>query len=178
MQHQIIQLKKDGNSHELYYENDETSFDIPIEEDQYTRIFEKIQPNFSFSTPDKMIQDHIKDGSIFPTFKNGNMFNEQDMQEIMEKAKKEMNTLIQYNKNCRDDVRTKIKNTTKKGMFKKKKKPNKKNSTNKVPSNPKPKSKAKPKPKPKAKPKPKPKAKPKAKPKLPPKKYKNKSKNK
>lgn len=151
MQHQIIQLKKDGNSHELYYENDKTSFDIPIEEDQYTRIFQKIQPNFSFSTPDKMIQDHIKDGSIFPTFKNGNMFNEEDMQEIMEKAKKEMNSLIQYSKNCRDDVRTKIKNTTKKGKFRKKKnqnknqnkKPNKKNSTNKNPSKPTPKPKAK-----------------------------------
>ena len=114
MQYQFIQLKKDGSQHELYYENDEDSFNIPLEKDDYVKIFQKIEPNFAFSTPDKMIQDHIKDGSVTPTFKNGNLFNNEDMMEIMEKAKKEMNYIIEMNSNCRDKKKKKLNNKTKK----------------------------------------------------------------
>tara|TARA_Y100000816_G_C25834765_1_gene436425 strand:- start:37 stop:516 length:480 start_codon:yes stop_codon:yes gene_type:complete len=114
MQYQLIQLKKDGKQHELYYENDEDSFNIPLEKDDYVRIFQKIEPNFAFSTPDKLIQDHIKDGSITPTFKNGNLFNNEDMMGIMEKAKKEMHFITDLNCNDRDKKKRKVKNKTKK----------------------------------------------------------------
>ncbi len=119
MQYQLIQLKKDGSQHELYYENDEDSFNIPLEQDDYVKIFQKIEPNFAFSTPDKMIQDHIKDGSIMPTFKNGNLFNNEDMMQIMEKAKKEMNFIMEMNSSNDKDKKKKLKNKTKKNIKKK-----------------------------------------------------------
>lgn len=187
MQHQFIQLKKDGNHHEIYYENDDTSFDLPLEEDEYSRIFQKIQPSFSFSTPDKMIQDHIHDGSIFPTFKNGDMFTPEDMFELMKNAKKEMNYVALYNRNCKDNVRHKIKNTTKRNPFQKKQRKRiKRNTTTRAIAN------VKPKQNPRAKQNPKQRQKQKQtqmkkdtprkasmpKQKLPAKKYKNKSKNK
>ena len=143
---QQIRLTKDGNKHDLYYENDEDSFHVPLERDEYTKVFEKIRPNFSFATPDLLVQDNVNDGSVVPSFSNGNLFNREDMHQLLKKAKEEMNYIVEFNKNCGDKKRDILKNCTKKNRDPKprqvpKRKPNGKRSTNK------------PNPRPKAKPK-------------------------
>ena len=91
---QQIRLTKDGNKHDLYYENDEDSFHVPLERDEYAKVFEKIRPNFSFATPDLLVQDNVNDGSVVPSFSNGNLFNREDMHQLLKKAKEEMNYIV------------------------------------------------------------------------------------
>lgn len=156
---QQFRLTKDGNKHDMYYENDEDSFHVPLERDEYAKVFEKIRPNFSFATPDLLVQDNVNDGSVVPSFSNGNLFNHEDMHQLLKKAKEEMNYIVEFNKNCGDKKRDILKNCTKKNRdpvrAKKprqvpRRKPNGKRSTNKPNPGPKAKPKAKAKAKPKA----------------------------
>ena len=93
--HQKLVLLKDGNQHEMYYENDDIEFGVDLNEDEYKKLFENFQSNTSFSTPDKMIQDNITNGNTYPTFKTSMSFNNNDMKEIVDSFRKEMNFVIE-----------------------------------------------------------------------------------
>ena len=124
----MIQLKKDGNNQELYYENDKESFELPLEKDEYVRLFQKIQPNFAFSTADKLVQDNITDGTISPSYLNGNLFENEQLVKMIENAKKEMNYLVEHrNKKKRQNIKGKTKKKRK--SVRSNKKNNKKNKT-------------------------------------------------
>ena len=114
MQYQLLQLKKEGDQQHIYYENDEKSFHIPLEDEVYSSLFQKFEPNFSFLTFDKMIQHNVHDGSIIPLFKNGNFVNDEDTESVMDKVKKEMNYV--------KDILDKKKSNNLKGLKRKRKK--------------------------------------------------------
>ena len=105
--HQKLVLLKDGNQHEMYYENDDIEFGVELNEDEYKRLFENFQSNTSFSTPDKMIQDNITNGNTYPTFKTSMSFNNNDMKEIVDSFRKEMNFVIEE-KNRKRKCRKKL----------------------------------------------------------------------
>ena len=105
--HQKLVLLKDGNQHEMYYENDDIEFGVDLNEDEYKRLFENFQSNTSFSTPDKMIQDNITNGNTYPTFKTSMSFNNNDMKEIVDSFRKEMNFVIEE-KNRKRKCRKKL----------------------------------------------------------------------
>lgn len=105
--HQKLVLLKDGNQHEMYYENDDIEFGVDLNEDQYKKLFENFQSNTSFSTPDKMIQDNITNGNTYPTFKTSMSFNNNDMKEIVDSFRKEMNFVIEE-KNRKRKCRKKL----------------------------------------------------------------------
>lgn len=93
--HQKLVLLKDGNKHEMYYENDDIEFGADLNEDEYKKLFENFQSNTSFSTPDKMIQDNITNGNTYPTFKTSMSFNSDDMKGIIDTFRKEMSYVIE-----------------------------------------------------------------------------------
>ena len=105
--HQKLVLLKDGNQHEMYYENDDIEFGVDLNEDEYKKLFENFQSNTSFSTPDKMIQDNITNGNTYPTFKTSMSFNNNDMKEIVDSFRKEMNFVIEE-KNRKRKCRKKL----------------------------------------------------------------------
>jgi len=82
-----IKLVKDGQDQFLYYENDNMKLEKRINEAEYHKLFEKLQPNFTFSFPDRLVQDFVKDGSIMPSFKNSSQFSKEDFNEILEQIK-------------------------------------------------------------------------------------------
>ena len=127
--HQKLVLLKDGNAHEMYYENDDIEFGIDLNEDEYKKIFENFQSNTSFSTPDKMIQDNITNGNTYPTFKTSMSFNNDDMNVIVDTFRKEMNFLIEEKNKKRQNHRKRLlQNKTRKQTItqKQKQKQNKK----------------------------------------------------
>ena len=105
--HQKLVLLKDGNQHEMDYENDDIEFGVDLNEDEYKKLFENFQSNTSFSTPDKMIQDNITNGNTYPTFKTSMSFNNNDMKEIVDSFRKEMNFVIEE-KNRKRKCRKKL----------------------------------------------------------------------
>ena len=113
MEHQRIQLIKDGNEHALYYENNEKRLEKNISSDQFKRIFENIQPNFSFSLPDKLIQDFVKDGSVLPSFKNSPQFTKEDFNDIIDPIKEDLNYITKIRERKQKKIKKYIKNRTK-----------------------------------------------------------------
>jgi len=110
--HQKIVLLKNGDDHKLYYEDDNIDFSADLNEPEYKKLFECFQTNTSFSTPDKMIQDNVTNGNTYPTFKTSMSFTNNDMKEIVNTFKKEMDYAIKENTNCRKNPRKLLKNTT------------------------------------------------------------------
>lgn len=85
--HQKIKLVRDGQDQFLYYENDNMKLEKRINEEEYHKLFEKLQPNFTFSFPDRLVQDFVKDGSIMPSFKNSSQFSKEDFNDMLEQIK-------------------------------------------------------------------------------------------
>ena len=114
MEYQKVELVKDGNNHSLYYENEEKIMEKKISKDEFKKIFENIEPNFSFSLPDKLIQDFIKDGSIIPSFKQSHQFTKDDFNELVEPLRDELKYIDGKEPPKPVNVRKYIKNKTKK----------------------------------------------------------------
>ena len=106
----------------------------PIEDNEIKALFEKIKLNTDFSLPDKLIQDFINDGSIAPTFKKCENFNNNDFQHIIihikkrknikkippkPKSKKNQNKPNQKNQKNQNKKNTKTKTKKYKGKIKK-----------------------------------------------------------
>ena len=114
--HQKIKLLKDGDDQTLYYENNNHIMQKKISTDEYDKILKFIQPNFSFSLPDRLIQDLVKDGQIFPSFKNSMVFTNNDFKEMIEPLDR---SILEINKKRKKKY---LKNFTKKNNKKKEKK--------------------------------------------------------
>ena len=128
MEYQKVELVKDGNNHSLYYENEEKLIEKNLSKDEFKRIFENIEPNFSFSLPDKLIQDFVKDGSIIPSFKQSHQFTKEDFNELIESLRDELKYINEKEPPKPVNIRKYIKNTTKK----RRKRNNKQNSKDKI----------------------------------------------
>lgn len=125
MEYQKIELVKDGNNHSLYYENEEKMIEKKISKDEFKKIFENIEPNFSFSLPDKLIQHFIKDGSIIPSFKQSHQFTKEDFNELVDPLRSELKYIDGREPPKPVNVRKYIKNKTKKRRNKNNKQKNK-----------------------------------------------------
>lgn len=84
-----LKLVKEGDYHHLMYENNHHKYYKEIDSEEFNNLFKKIEPNFSFSFPDKLIQDFVKDGSIIPSFKKSEFYTKDDLDEIVTPLKKD-----------------------------------------------------------------------------------------
>ena len=96
--------------------------DIDLNEDGYKRIFQKIRPNNTFSTPDTMIQGFLQNTKTVPSFLNNNFFSNEEFTKILGPIKKELNHVVELN--CPGALK-KEKKYFKNNKTKKKKKPTK-----------------------------------------------------
>lgn len=112
--YQHIKILKNGDSHKLYYENEDRKIEQNISEQHFDKLFSHIQPNFSFSFPDRLVQDIVKDGSMIPSFKNSLQFSKDDFHGILDSIK-EKNLLVSR-ENMRKKVNRNIHNRTKKNV--------------------------------------------------------------
>ena len=84
-----LKLVKEGDYHHLMYENNHHKYYKELDSEEFNNLFKKIEPNFSFSFPDKLIQDFVKDGSIIPSFKKSEFYTKDDLDEIVTPLKKD-----------------------------------------------------------------------------------------
>jgi hypothetical protein len=121
--HKKIKLVKDGQDQFLFYENDNMKLEKKLNDEEYHGLFEKLQPNFTFSLPDRLVQDFIKDGSIMPSFKNSSQFTKEDfndmLEQIKDKPKRRENRKRKYLKNKTKRKERKNKSETKRKLMEK-----------------------------------------------------------
>jgi hypothetical protein len=83
----LIIRQSDNKPHIVYKDIQGNTYNTFQKDDLYP-ILEQLKFNQDFSLPDRMIQDFIHDGSLFPSFKKSIYFNNIDMEEMVKPLKK------------------------------------------------------------------------------------------
>ena len=127
--YQKLKLVKEGNHHELHYENKNNKIYRELNDNEFENLFNKIRPNIDFSLPDKLIQNFVKDGSILPSFKNSLFFTNEEFNKIVEPLKEDLPYMMKI-KNRKKNInkrKNKVPHKTMKNRGKKNEKINVKN---------------------------------------------------
>ena len=81
-------IRRSDNKPDIVYQDVQGNTYNTFQKDDLYPILEKLKFNQDFSLPDRMIQDFIHDGSLFPSFKKSIYFNNMDMEEMVNPLKK------------------------------------------------------------------------------------------
>ena len=81
-------IRRSDNKPDIVYQDVQGNIYNTLQKDDLYPILEKLKFNQDFSLPDRMIQDFIHDGSLFPSFKKSIYFNNMDMEEMVKPLKK------------------------------------------------------------------------------------------
>ncbi|ADX06675.1 hypothetical protein 162309595 [Organic Lake phycodnavirus] len=120
-----IILRQNDNKQYVQYEDPNGIVYRELNDDDFNALLEKINFHDEFALPDRMVQDYITDSTIMPTFKKSILFNDEDMNHLIEPfnthKKKKKRPKVKTSKKKRKTKKVQSKRKTKKVQSKRNK---------------------------------------------------------